>query len=187
MNRSTLKKHLSKRNFASCQMVKGVASDEQLMDHLKDWCEAEANKVNKRVSNVLTMDLTDDATDVISDNNNNTLSNVVPRPEPVITHTIAAAATTGAENRDITKKFCFCQKTYDEDNASMIECSNNPCLSIGSTNSWFHKKCLKSRSIPLPKRDTDDWYCPPCVAMRQYNTVIIPDVSSSSRSSRTKK
>jgi len=125
------------------------------------------------------MDLTNDATDV-SNNNNNTLSsesNVLPRQEPINTQTIiAAAAATSAGNRDI--KYCFCQKTYGEDNASMIECSNKPCLSIGSTNSWFHEKCLKSKNIPLPKRDTDDLYCPPCATMRQYTVTnnIIQEV-----------
>jgi hypothetical protein len=126
-------------------------------------------------------------------------SNVLPRQVPINTQTIAEAAATSAGNRDI--KYCFCQKTYGEDNASMIECSSNKgCLSKDSTNSWFHNKCLESKNIPLPEHDTDDWYCPPCAVMRQYTIAnnIIPEAVevnpresvaevSSSRSSRRKK
>jgi hypothetical protein len=187
MTRLTVKGHLLKRGFASCQMVKAISTDEQLRNHLKDWCETETKRVNKGVA-TLTMDLTNDDT-VVS------------------TQTIAEATATSAGNCDINLdlKFCFCQKTYGEDNAPMIMCSSNNkkkktvCLSKGSTNSWFHNKCLESKNIPLPKHDTDDWYCPPCAIMRQYtiSNNIIPEAVevnpresvaevSSSRSSRKK-
>jgi DDE superfamily endonuclease len=185
MTRLTLKGHLLKRGYSSCQMVKAVSTDEQLRVHLKDWCETETKRANKGVA-TLTMDLTND--DTVVSNNHNTLSsesNVLPRQVPINTQTIAEATATSAGNCDL--KYCFCQKTYGEDNAPMIECSSNNnnknikikqfCLSKGSTNSWFHNKCLESKNIPLPKHETDDWYCPPCAIMRQYtiSNNIIPE------------
>ena len=80
----------------------------------------------------------------------------------------------------------------------MIQCCDNPCLAMSSTNSWYHKKCLKERKIVVPKDDRSDWYCPPCSVHRQQ--YFPPSVASeatveaaplaqlaSSRSARSKK
>ena len=51
--------------------------------------------------------------------------------------------------------YCYC---HGPEEGTMIACDNKAC-----TIEWFHKKCLKMKSVPLGK-----WYCPDCTKLPQF-------------------
>ena len=168
-----------------------MCTDEGLRTHLIDWCNVNTPGSG---SKVLVMDLTKDNNSTISDENS---VQSIPRQEISTVQTILVAPTTVAEDRNVTVEdtleYCFCRKTYAQDKAAMIQCCGNPCLAMSSTNSWYHKKCLKERKIVVPKDDSSDWYCPPCSVHRQFfPPIVAPEAAplaqmTSSRSTRSKK
>ena len=78
---------------------------------------------------------------------------------PVITSADACRNTHSSENvasgSQDQQVYCYC---HGPDEGTMIACDNKACKI-----EWFHKDCLKMKSVPRGK-----WYCPDCRKLPQF-------------------